>query len=349
MRILIVTPSLGFGGAERILSLIAADFRSKGHQMDVIVINGARGKAYEIEQVIVWNHGSVLKAIPDLVRHLKKNRYDVVFSSARNLNYYLCILRKMRVIDRLLIRDNSVVSEWVKFMSLGRRLFIETLSHTYRWADGIVCQSVDMLKDVENLIGKSSKSLYLIHNPANPSMRVSEGFRVSGRLVTVGRLNAEKGYERLIRAMTKVEGSWEWHIYGTGPLERQIQGLIQSSGLSDRIHLKGSTTDMSGVFREAEVFLCGSYVEGFPNSVLESILSGVPVVAFESFGGTWEIIRHGENGYLAKSENEFKECVQSALTRHWSRSDLALEASERFNYGKIMAQYEAAFRQVCDA
>jgi glycosyltransferase involved in cell wall biosynthesis len=328
---------------------LAEEFRRKGHHVDVIVLNGARGRAYQIDQAMVWNHSSVSKALPNLIRHLWGNPYDVVFSSARNLNYYLCILRKCGLIKRLLIRDNSVVSEWVKFMSPMSRRFIKAFSYTYRWADGIVCQSIDMLNDVRKLIKGTPESLFLIHNPANPSMIVHEGVRVNSRLVTVGRLSSEKGYERLIRALSKVQGAWEWHIYGLGPLESTLRSIVQSSGLENQVHFMGSTKDMMGVFREANAFLCGSYVEGFPNSVLESILCGVPVIAFESFGGTWEIIRHGENGYLAKTEDEFANYVQSAMTRDWPRAEMALEASERFNYNKIMTEYEAAFHHVLHA
>jgi glycosyltransferase involved in cell wall biosynthesis len=237
----------------------------------------------------------------------------------------------------------------MKYMDRPGRTFIRILSGTYAWADAIICQSEDMKADVMRDLGVSAPPVHLIHNPANPSMRFNADTVRPNRFVTLGRLSPEKGYDRMIRALSGLKGDWEWHIYGTGPLESELKRLATRSGLDSQVFFHAPTQHVSAVFATASVFLCGSYVEGFPNGVLESVLSGVPVVAFRSLGGTREIIRHGFNGFLAADEAEFRESAWKSLHETWDRHAMALEASERFSFETIMGRYESLFTRLTNA
>jgi glycosyltransferase involved in cell wall biosynthesis len=350
MNILIVTPTLGFGGAERVISLLASDLVSRGHQVKILVLNGHAPRAYHFESTEFWYFSNVRKAIPELYAYLRRNQFDLVFSSARNVNYYLAVARKIGIIKVLVLRDNSVISELNNYVSWKTRTFIRLFSFTYRWADAIVCQSRDMLHDLLAAKNIHESRLHLIHNPANPQWKPSILPKIKGQLVSVGRLSAEKGYGRLILAMDKIRmHSWVLHIYGTGPEREILSKLIGSLKLEDRVILKGTSQRISEELQKSHVFLTASYVEGFPNSVLEASMCGLPVVAMDCPGGTKEIVNHGINGYLVEKEEDFGKFVLQAIEKEWPSNSIAGETAEKFNQNRIVDQYELLFKQLMHA
>ena len=90
-----------------------------------------------------------------------------------------------------------------------------------------------------------------------------------------------------------------------------------------------------------DLFLQGSYVEGFPNTVLESCFVGTPVLAFNAPGGTKEIIIHEENGYLVETEEEYEFYLNNRL--NLSPKNIRDSVANRFNKRKIITQYETLF------
>ena len=350
MNILMVTPTLGFGGAERVISLLASDLRSRGHEVKILVLNGHATKADHFENTEFWFFKNVRKAIPQLFFYVNRSKHDVVFSSARNVNYYLAIARKLGLIKALVLRDNSVISMLNNFVSWKTRNFIKLFSFTYHWADAIVCQSQDMLNDVSTALQIHQSKLHLIHNPANGQWKPGALPKVKGQLVSVGRLSPEKGYKRLIHAMDKIRMyPWDLHIYGSGPESQSLKALTKSLSLEDRIFFKGTSERISEALQQSVAFLTASYVEGFPNSVLEACVCGLPIVAMECPGGTKEIVNHEVNGFLVDDEGDFGKYVLKALEREWSQMEIAAASAEKFGQKRIVDQYELLFKSLVDA
>lgn len=347
MNILIVTPTLGFGGAERVISLLASDLVGRGHHVKILVLNGHAPRAYHFENAEYWQFNNVRKAIPKLYVYLQRNQFDLVFSSARNVNYYLAAAKKLGIIKILVLRDNSVITVLNNFVSWKTKTFIRFFAFTYRWADAIVCQSRDMLQDLLAANNIPRYKLHLIHNPANAQWRPGSLPKIKGQLISVGRLSAEKGYSRLIQAMDKIrEHAWVLHIYGTGPETENLKKLIITLRLEDRVILKGTSQRISDELQQSHVFLTASHVEGFPNSVLEASMCGLPVVAMDCSGGTKEIVKHGVNGYLVEREEDFGEFVLQAMEKEWLPNSIAAETAEKFDQKRIVDQYELLFKQL---
>lgn len=343
MKILIVTPSLGFGGAERVVVVVAKALQKKGHQITLLVLTTSENVGYQFDGAIQWNYPSVSRAMPAVLRFVRQNEFDLVFSSARNLNYYLAIFRKLKLIQRLVIRDNSVNSVMSDFSSKKAKVLTRLLAPSYKWADRIICQSKDMLEDVFNSLNTNRSKLVLINNPANPVMEPGHEARITGRLISVGRLSPEKGIDRLIRVMVNVSGDWELHLFGEGSIKSELVALVAELGLQEKIFFRGTTKNIKEELQKADVFLSGSYVEGFPNGLLEAILCGVPAIAFSCPGGTREIIDQDVNGYIVDSEEAYQKAVENSLKRNWNRAAIAAQAAEKFSFERIVNQFEATF------
>jgi glycosyltransferase involved in cell wall biosynthesis len=119
-------------------------------------------------------------------------------------------------------------------------------------------------------------------------------------LAVVARLQALKGHEDLLRSLPAVwERFPELHVLlaGQGPHEGYLRDLAQRLDTRNRVRFLGHCEDVRPVLEAADLFALPSHKEGLPNSVLEAMAMGLPVVATDA-GGTGEIVGDGETGLL---------------------------------------------------
>jgi glycosyltransferase involved in cell wall biosynthesis len=121
-------------------------------------------------------------------------------------------------------------------------------------------------------------------------------------IAMIGRLVAEKGYPELFAAMRDVDaGLWvigerlkSDHAQSIGPL---IDSVQQDQVLSKRIQFLGYRQDVPALLRAADIFTLPSHREGMPRSIIEAMLSGLPVVATDIRGSREEVV-DGRTGFL---------------------------------------------------
>jgi glycosyltransferase involved in cell wall biosynthesis len=97
---------------------------------------------------------------------------------------------------------------------------------------------------------------------------------------------------------------------------------------------------MAQAYSAADVFALPSIQDNLPNTMLESMCCGTPVVAFNS-GGTAEIIRDGINGLIApeKTPQSLSKALATALDLRWERSAISRNAREMFEPGRQARAY----------
>lgn len=126
------------------------------------------------------------------------------------------------------------------------------------------------------------------------------------RLIAVGRLSFEKGFDILIEAINEVHSEEalpiELDIYGTGPEENKIRKLIDQYQLGHMVRLNGFVPDVIPVLSQADLLVMSSRSEGMPVTILEAWSQALPVLAAAA-GGVPELISDNLNGYLVEPEN----------------------------------------------
>lgn len=121
-------------------------------------------------------------------------------------------------------------------------------------------------------------------------------------ILMVGRLVAEKGYPELLAAMRGIDA--ELWIAGerlasdhAGPIDAAIDAVRVDPVLAARVRLLGYRQDVPDLMRAADIFVLPSHREGMPRSIIEAMLSGLPVVATDIRGSREEIV-DGKTGLL---------------------------------------------------
>lgn len=349
-KILFVIPSLKAGGAERVLSFLAKNLDPNMFETKIAVVGFEKDAVYNLEDldVVFFNQKRVLNCVYPLYTFIKNQKFDVVFGSIRHVNvllgFYNFILKNVVFI----IREASVMSTMLNFTNSRKQIPDVLIRYLYSNVGAVVCQSDDIKEDLKNKLGIKYVKLITINNPITEIRKLSVSknkYSDHLKFITIGRLSEEKGHERILKGLSKVKNySYTYTIIGSGPLECQIKGEAKKLGILDKIKFLKHTYVVMDVLSNADFFIQGSYVEGFPNAVLESCSVGTPVLAFNCPGGTKEIIQDGINGFLFHSEDDYAKTLERLNEISvFKRSIVGASVYDKFSSQKIIEKYEKLF------
>lgn len=167
------------------------------------------------------------------------------------------------------------------------------------------------------------------------------------RLLTVGRLNPQKGMDVLLRAFaqlrTQVQKKLQLWVVGDGPLKSSLEELARTLKIDQDVFFFGwrDQKELASFYASADVFVLSSHYEGMPNVVLEAMASGLPIVATD-VSGTGEIVSHGENGYLVKpgDADDLAFFLKKILSDDLSQmAQMSLTKSKSFDWRQVANGY----------
>lgn len=121
------------------------------------------------------------------------------------------------------------------------------------------------------------------------------------RLVAVGRLDRVKGHDVLLDALVDVDGVL-LTVVGEGACRPELEKQVADLGLADRVLLPGWSEDVAGELARADVLVLPSRTEGWPLTVVEAMLAGLPVVA-TPVGSVAEAVQDGVTGLLVPKDD----------------------------------------------
>lgn len=150
------------------------------------------------------------------------------------------------------------------------------------------------------------------------------------RIICVGRLQEQKGFDMLIDAFALIANKcldWKIDIYGDGPDKLQLIEKIKNNKMDNRIVINPPTNMIYEEYQKSEFFVLSSRFEGFPLVLGEAMSCGIPCVAFNCKYGPEDIIRNNENGLLVENGN-IKELSEKIL---W----MIEHVNERLHMGQI--------------
>jgi glycosyltransferase involved in cell wall biosynthesis len=202
---------------------------------------------------------------------------------------------------------NRVASKWV-FRHLADHVLVNamTIREQLIREYGISCDKITV---ISNGVDIRRDVLAIAHRQ---ELRRRLGCRDTDVVLgLVANLRPVKGAEYAIRATHLLLGSG-WNvkliIVGDGDQRGLLEQIVRESGIDDHVMLLGNYSDPLKIIPVFDIALLCSLSEGFPQTVLEYMACGKPVVA-TAVGGVSEIIRNGETGFLVPA------CDPQALAR----------------------------------
>ena len=296
MRVLLTSPSMQVGGAERLMTLLAAELVKRGHEVAVVAPPGPRDA--DLEHVVHTriplhdrgrSRAGVARAALELARAIRRLRPDVVH--AQNV--------KSGAIAALAVRLGSPLRRPRVLATFHGVLPAEygSAARLLRLVDHVACVSTDV-RDRALARGLPADHATVVRNaveaprPLTPERRaqIDAELGLSGDAplaITIGRLVPQKAPQRFLRAAA-VTGQTlpdaRFLIVGEGPLRADIEAQVAAAGLGDRVRLTGVRADARDLIARSDALVFSSDWEGLSIAALEALAAGVPVVSTDVEG-----------------------------------------------------------------
>jgi glycosyltransferase involved in cell wall biosynthesis len=356
MRVIHLIPTLGQGGAERQLSLLAPALAAQGNEIAVVFhTDGPNLRRLQNNDVRLFKLPSRSNNDPriliDIALVVKGFRADIVQTWLPKMDVIGGLTANLLGVPHILSERSSSAAysrnDWkLKFRALlGKR------------AAAIVANSNSGLDYWRQFNCKSS--LWIIRNALTPVIMTDPkndlGLGGNRLIIAAGRLSFEKNIEVLISSLKGALRALPDHhavVFGDGPERGRAEELVHDAGLADRLHICGDTDSLYWWLHRADCFVSTSLMEGHPNAPVEAAASGCPLVLSD-------IPAHREffplNSALfgePYNSSQFTELIVEAVINSKCSLYRALNAKKltvNLTLDRVVDQYQSMYKTVLSA
>jgi len=334
-----VIPTLGPGGAERVMTLLAANLAARGHEVALLTLGPTGADFFAVDARVqriglglMTDSPSMLHGLRANVQRVRALRRIVAGIKPHAVLSFMTSTNILTLLACAGLHTRVVVSERIDPHSHREATTWMALRHiTYRYADAVAVQTESAARWFRKRLGRLPP-VAVVPNPVavvagccKSSAQVPKPF-----VLAAGRLVHQKGFDVLIRAFAVAAHDCpdlRLAIAGEGPQAGLLRELVTELKLNDRVMFLGIVSGLQALMHEADVFVLSSRYEGFPNVLLEALACGLPVIATDCPGGPREILHDGEFGLLVPCEDPI--ALGAALRRMATDARLRTELSAR--------------------
>lgn len=336
--VFVVSPSLGIGGRERIAINTVKCFENLGYHA-ILVIFQNREVEYPFEGEMINLHVPASKGIcGKIIAQIKRSFSLLRLRNKYHVQYVYSLgdaSNVTNVFSGLTHSGKSIVSLHVS--GEVNRSFISKF--IYWKAYRVICIAQDMRHSLLTLYPKLKNVRVIENGYALPNLpyKRNQSSPCSLRLVTMGRLEHQKGLNRLIGAMEIIRKTIPdavLTVIGKGGLKRELTEQCEQLGLQNAVHFQGYLSNPFPALQSHDIYVMTSHAEGFPNALIEALNCGLPIVATDCPTGPREIlsahytpenvhgIQHEKYGVLVEnSPDAFEERFAQAVIQLWNNKE----------------------------
>ncbi|MGL4993840.1 MAG: glycosyltransferase family 4 protein [Bacteroidales bacterium] len=361
MKLLYITNGTSApGGLERVLSIKASYFADHmGYDVHIITLNdGGREQFYSFSPRITFHDiqcgGNPLQYFNQysggLRRIVKSIAPDIISVCDDGLKGFFVPLflggkPSPMIYERHVSRLIALGGREPNFKD---RVQFKLMNYGARLYDRMVVLTKDNLSEWDGL-----DNLAVISNPLSfyPD---SVSTLDNKRIIAVGKLGIQKGYERLLEAWKIIEKraiGWSVHIYGAENDGGKLRSMVSESSLSESFILHPPTQAIEQEYLSSSIYAFPSRFEGFGMVLIEAMACGVPCVSFDCPCGPRDIIRDGEDGFLV--ENGDVQTLADRLLQLIEDEELRREMGakarvnvKRYGIESIAQQWSGLFNEI---
>lgn len=340
-KLLFVVESLAGGGAEKVLLTILKNINKKKY--DITVLTVVKTGVYINE---IKNYCRLRYMLPDLselstIKEKLKYKIDYQFIYHADIKkvYQKYVHEKYDVevaflegfATKFIIASFNQKSKkicWIHIDMLNNPYAdnafksLEEEKKVYEKYDEIIAVSETVKKIFEKKFHIVNKAK-VIYNPIDSKEILSKAqskkiLDISDskiNLISIGRVEHQKGFDRLIGALGKIGLKEKYHLYilGNGSQINELKKLVEKMELSENVSLLGFQENPYPWIEACDVLLCTSRAEGYSLVIAEAMILEKPVISVDCAGPN-ELLNYGEYGVLIpNSDEEIKQILMLLL------------------------------------
>lgn len=362
-RVLLFIHSLHGGGAERVAADLSAHWAGMGREVMVVTQAGSEGDVYALHPKVrreilntageggglrgIWSNVQRVRALRRVIKAFRPDIVLGMMTTASVLSVLACTGLRCSVIatEHTHPPSQTLSGFWQRL----RRL-------TYPRAARVVALTRGTADWLEQHVPGSR--LAVIPNPVHfPLPRAEPTLTpVTGdgrkRLLAVGRLHGDKGFDLLIQAYAQLAPShpdWDLVILGEGDERQALEAQVRKAGLESRIAMPGRAGNVGDWYDSAHLYVLTSRFEGLSNTLLESMASGLAAVSFDCDTGPREIVREGIDGVLVRPNGDVPalckalDAVMSDDEGRLRMARAATDVRDRFSAARVLQKWQEIF------
>lgn len=349
-KLFFVIPNYEYGGTERVVYLLQKHLQENSA---VISLAPNPGKyPYQNFSILGSNivyHKSIFRFLDFIYLQVRilflllknKNSCFLTFGEKPNLLFSIplsILIAKLRG-NKIIGNVRNTESVFLKH-SLKGRIQLYLMKLLYPGFDGLTANSVGAARDLKDNIGLR-KEVKILYNPVQLDNRNLKEFNSNTstekvfRILHIGRFNQQKGQDIMVDIFKKLTQKinnipLRLCFLGSGDLFEEIKQKAFDLGVEDMIEMPGLVKDVGSYMEKSDLYVLSSRWEGQPNSLLEAMAYGLPVVAFDCPSGVSDILSNQKYGILVPNgdrENLFKK-IEEVIHSDTFRKNLAEGAKQ---------------------
>lgn len=348
MRLIFVTDTLASGGAERVISVLSNKLCNEYDQIEIICLR-KHLVFYKLDprvKVIFADDFSNgwLSKMYWLRNYVKKSDVVIAFM----IRVYCVTLLSLLGLERNIITSErndpkTVAMKWKIMRSI---LLPTTTRH--------IVQTQEIKRYFPLFIQNKTS---IIYNPINiKQCGEKEWNNNRTSILAMARLDKQKNYPMMVRAFLRFHEKYPqfvlniWGNRGNDEQLPEIKKMIEDNNATDFIKLNGRCNDVAKEYDKAYMFLSTSNFEGFSNSMMEAVCSGVPTIATK-VSGAKELIQNSINGFLVdlNDDNQLYEYMVNLVESPELASTISkvgIKARKKFEEERIIGNWSCIINSI---
>ena len=353
MKLACIIHSLNGGGAERVLAGLSSRLSQRGHDVTLITLDDGTQDKHSVDASVHRVHLDVMRESHSILSRLKNSRIrlrgirETVADLAPDVVLSFCDRTNITVLTAL---KNSATPVVISERSDPAEQHLGWLWEMFRrraYRDAWVIALTDT--SARHLQAMTTHPVTVIPSAVDVPPVISDRTDAmkNRRVIAIGRLEHEKGFDRLVNAFATIRSehpNWTLRILGEGSCRESLIAQAETLGIAQQFELPGWTRPIWGELADATIFVLPSRYEGFPSALMEAMASGVPSIAVDCESGPRAVVQHSIDGLLIENnESAIADALREMISDESKRERLGTAARavvDRLGWDAMVDAYE---------
>lgn len=316
-KIALFVPAIGFGGAEKVVSLLTFEL-PKYFDVTLILLYDVKKLpiSNDVKVILLSKEGETFKTsrishftdyfkfLFQYTKVLKAEKIDVVVSFMLRQNIMTGFAKMFNPHLKSIISERCFPSKRYTNTKLTSLITKTMIPLFYNRNNKLFSNSIYINEDLKKHFNVNIDTS-VIYNPTvlnkeklhiDNHNHLTETFKV----VTVGRLIPVKNQKHILKSLSILSKNIHLDIYGDGDLLEELKQLTTDLNMQNHVDFKGNVLNVHSEIVDSHCFVLSSSTEGFPNVLLEAMSVGLPVIATNCMSGPLELLNENEPATIEK-------------------------------------------------